>query len=292
VPKRTMTVSRLWYHPFRKTDEAGQVADLPDGSDMLDMFTEFVEHDIDRERLVRTETETYIAIVDVERKGRSITIRFESGRFGERGSIKDRRTHEVKGVFGEDDAPAVITHGVLLVPRIGTSVLGFIERSAGQGGMALVLDLFTETFNAKFPQHRMKRESILRKEAWLQAASLTQVRGTIRKQTTDVASDNQHQMLGNLVHTLVPAERHGVLPRWLWEHMKNNKLEGARYLGLAEDTDLDTLDIEVTFSDGVQQKTFEIDTEKTAGPPGSAAGTGRSRDGCSGGDTPRSRGRR
>ncbi len=72
MPKRTMTVSRLWYHPFRKTDEAGQVADLPDGSDMFDMFTEFVERDIDRERLVRPETETYIALGESVLEGRCL----------------------------------------------------------------------------------------------------------------------------------------------------------------------------------------------------------------------------
>jgi hypothetical protein len=84
----------------------------------------------------------------------------------------------------------------------------------------------------------MKRESVLRKEAWLDYAGLTQVRATVRKKNTDVASDSTDQLLGNLVHTLVPAEHRGVLPRWLWERLKHNKLDTGNYLGLAEDTTL------------------------------------------------------
>lgn len=259
-----MTVTRLWYHPFRKKDQAGPVSDLPDHDDMLDVFAAYVESGLDRERLVRTDTETYVSIEGKpERKGRSLTLAFESGRFGERGTIKDRRTHEVKGTFGRDDATAVVTHGVLLVPKIGTSALAFVERSAGQGGMTRVLDLFVETFNATYPNHRMEKESILRTEAWIKRAGVLQIRGTVRKRNSDPASDSKHLSVGDLVHTLVPSGGQTYLPRSVWHQFRDNKLERARYLGLSDETDLDNLDLEVTLGDGDQQRTFEIDTQKT-----------------------------
>lgn len=263
MAKRTMTISRLWYHPARKRDDPGPVSDLPDGTDLLTLFKQFVEK-VDPDKLVRQDTLSYVSVAAPPTlRGRALLLTTESGRFGEKGNVKDVITHQAKGKFGENDATAVITHGVLLVPKVGTSALAFVERSAGQGGMARLLDVFIPWFGARFPKHILERDSIVEKDAWIEHANLVKVRATARSQLTDLASGAKDTVVGNVVHTIEPVGANDTLPRWLWKRLRDNKLDRAKYLGLSEHTDPDTLDVDVTLAGGGQTKTFEIDTEKT-----------------------------
>ena len=263
MAKRTMTISRLWYHPMRKRDAAGPVSDLPDKKDLLDLFEEFVDG-VDPDHLVRKDTLSYVSLQSIERRGRALLIATESGRFGEKGSLKDVETHQPTGTFGENEATAVITHGVLLVPKVGTSALAFVERSAGQGGMTRLLDLFVPFFNARYSHnHLLERDAIVEKEAWIERANLVKVRATARSQLSDPGSDSKDQILGHIVHTIEPDGPNGVLPRWLWRRLRDNKVDRTKFLGLSEHTDPDELDVQVTLAGDGQSKTFEIGTEKT-----------------------------
>lgn len=256
-----MGVSRLWYHRRRKPDELGNVVDLPDGTDLLNMFESLAQQELDPDTLVRRESESYIRLQRSKRAGRSMIFEFESGRFGEEGTIRDVQTHEQVGQFSRNNATAVITHGVLLVPKTGTSALAFSERSAGQGGMPGLLDHFVEAFNARFPDHLMKRESVVRSEAWLKMAQLTKVQGTVRKYRTDDASDTGDDIVGDLTHTFAPTRGERFLPRRVFERLRDRKINRARFLGFDADTELD--EIEVTLTDGTQSKTFQLGHEKT-----------------------------
>lgn len=94
MPRRTMTVSRIWYHPLRKTsvEDWGQVGELPDGRDLVEVFVNFAQSDIDNDSLVREDRESYAVVTGVERKNRAVVITTESGRFWRR-SIHQRRSH-------------------------------------------------------------------------------------------------------------------------------------------------------------------------------------------------------
>lgn len=261
MPRRTMSVTRLWYHPRRKPDELGDLTELPDESDLLDMFDKFLTDELTADSLVRAENERYATLQSKRRIGRSITVRMESGRFGEDGAIKDVTTHEQVGEFTRDNATTVVTHGVLLVPKTGTSALVFSERSAGVGGMPALVDHFVDAFNAKFTDYLMKKQSVVRTDAWLQAAELMRVEGTIRRYTTDPASDAGDQVVGELTHTLVPPRDQKYFPRRVWEHLRDRRIDRAKFLGFAEGTEPDAVGVTVTH--GGQTKRFELDHEKT-----------------------------
>jgi hypothetical protein len=256
-----MGVSRLWYHVKRKPNDLCNVVDLPDGADLMDLFESFTANELSPDTLVRRATESYVRLQATRRSGRSLILQFESGRFGEEGKIRDIQTHKEVGGFTRTNATAVITHGVLLVPKSGTGALVYTERSAGQGGMSALTDHFLETFNARFPDHLMKRHSIVRSEAWLRAAQLTKVEGTVRRYRTDTASDQGDNVIGDLRHTFVPTRGEKYLPRRVWEGLRNRQINRARFLGFSEDTELD--EVEVTLTDGKQSKTFEVGNEKT-----------------------------
>jgi hypothetical protein len=196
-----------------KPDQLGNVVDLPDGTDLLDLFETVAKQELTPDTLVRREAESYVRLQRSRRAGRSMVFEFESGRFGEEGTIRDVRTHEQVGQFARNNATAVITHGVLLVPKTGTAALAFSERSAGQGAMPGLLDHFVETFKARFPDYLMKRESVVRSEAWLKAAQLTKVQGTVRKYRTDKATDKGENVVGDLTHTFAPTRGEKYLPR-------------------------------------------------------------------------------
>jgi hypothetical protein len=155
----------------------------------------------------------------------------------------------------------VLTRGVLLVPKLGTSALVFSERSAGHGGMPGLLDQFVDTFNAKFENHLMKKHSVVKTEAWLKAAKLTKVEGTVRRYRSDVASDPGDEVIGELTHTFAPQKGQKFLPRRIWEALRDRKLDRTKFLGFEEGTELDEVD--VTLTDGTQSKTFELGNEKT-----------------------------
>jgi hypothetical protein len=261
MAKRTMGVTRIWFHTRRKPDDVGNVAELPDGPDLLDAFESFSQRGITPDSLVRRETESYVRLQQQQRAGRAIVFEFESGRFGEEGKIRDVRTHQEIGEFTRDNATAVITHGVLLVPRSGHSALVFSERSSGQGGMPGLVDQFIEVFNARNPGHIMKKQAVVRTDAWLQRAQLTKVEGTVRKYRTDVATEQGEVVLGDLTHTFGPPRGSKYIPRVVLEGLRNRHINRAQFLGFAEGTELDEVD--VTLSDGTQSKTFEIGNERT-----------------------------
>ena len=105
-----MTVNRVWYHPLRKTNVEDQSSSrTPDGRDLLEVFVDFAQSDIDNDSLVREDRESYAVVTGVERKNRAVIITTESGRFGEEVSIKDVRTHQLKGRFTPSDATVVVT---------------------------------------------------------------------------------------------------------------------------------------------------------------------------------------
>ncbi|RIS08438.1 hypothetical protein [Mycobacteroides abscessus] len=260
-----MTITRIWYHPIRKTkvQDQGQWCQLPDGRDIVDLFETFADKEINNDTLVRPDRETYARVTRVTRKGRSVLVETESGRFGEEVSVKNVKTHELKGKFTRDHAPIVVTHGVLLVPKTGTSALVFSERSAGQGGMTGLLSAFTEKFQGLYPDYKLKSATVVQTDAWLKHAKLTKVVGTVRKYTTDEATDTGDEVVGVLSHTLLPEKEQKYFPPVVWEHLRDKKINRAKFLNFAEGTELDTFDI--TVSDGSQSKTFEIGDERT--PP-------------------------
>ncbi|WP_201406242.1 hypothetical protein [Mycobacterium intracellulare] len=261
MAKRTMGVSRLFYHVRRKPTELGNVADLPDGTDLLDVFEAFTENELTPDTLVSKATESYVRLTRTIRIGRAMVLEFESGRFGEEGTIRDITTHEEVAKYKRSNATAVITHGVLLVPKSGTGALVFTERSAGQGGMSGLADHFVDVVNARFGDYLMKRQSVVRSQAWLKAAQLTKVEGTVRKYRTDTASDVVDDVVGDLRHTFMPTRGEKYLPRRVFEALRDRKINRARFLGFPADTELD--EVEVTLTDGHQSKTFEVGNEKT-----------------------------
>lgn len=256
-----MGVTRLWYHTRRKTDDLGNVAELPDKTDLLEAFQAFAATGLNDDSLVRRETESYVRLRGFKPIGRSITFEFESGRFGEDGTIRDVRTHAEIGTYGRGNATTVITHGVLLVPKTGTSALIFSERSGGQGGMSGLLDRYVELFNSRSENHIMKKQSVVKTEAWLKAAKLLKVQGTVRKHRTDRASDPADRVVGDLTHTFAPTQGEKYLPRRIWEGLRDHRIDRAKFLGFEEGTELDEVD--VTLTDGTQSKKFELGREKT-----------------------------
>ncbi len=127
--------------------------------------------------------------------------------------------------------------------------------------MTALLDEFITRFNALYPDHRMKKATVVQQPAWLKLAQLKKVVGTVRKYNTDVAADGEEIVVGQLTHTLTPEEGKGFFPRAVWEKLRYGKISRAKFLNFAEDETIDTF--EVTVTDGSQTKTFDIGDERT-----------------------------
>ncbi|AFR47977.1 hypothetical protein KTR9_1337 [Gordonia sp. KTR9] len=255
-----MTISRLWFHEFRKPSMVQDLPLLPDGRDLIDVF-EAHANLAKSSSLVRNRNETYAVVTNVDRDDRALTVTFRSGRFGEDGEITDVGSGASRGTFRRTDATTVITHGVLLVPRSGTSALAFTERSGGFGGMSHLVETFNEWFDGVFHDHRMKRDTVVQSDAWLKRADLMKVTGTIRKHKSDIATDGQDEVLGTLKHVIEPGGREKYFPRRLRDRLMENKINRNKFLAFDESDVVDEIDI--TLGDGDQEKTFEIDDEKT-----------------------------
>lgn len=260
MPKRTMTISRLWIHEFRKPSNVLDLPILPDGRDLLDAF-ETHANAAKVSSLVRQRNETYAVVTEVARDDRVLTITFRSGRFGEDGEITDVKTGTSRGAFTKNDATTVVTHGVLLVPKAGTSALAFTERSGGFGGMSHLVETFNEKFDTSNEDHRMKRNTVVQSDAWLERAELMRVSGTIRKHKSDIATEGKDEVLGTLKHVVVPEGKEKYFPRRVRDRLMQNKISRNKFLAFDESDSVDEIDI--TLGDGDQEKTFEIDDEKT-----------------------------
>lgn len=255
-----MTIARLWIHEFGKPKNLYDLPLLPDGRDLLAVFEAHARAAM-ATSLVRNRNETYAVVTDVERDDRCLTITFSSGRFGEDGTITEVQTGNIKGSYTSADATTVITHGVILVPKAGTCALAFTERSGGFGGMSHLVETFNEKFDASTDDYRMKRATVVQSDAWLQRADLMRVTGTIRRHTSDIATDGADEVLGTLRHVIEPEGKEKFFPRRVRDRLMQNRISRNRFLAFNENDVVDEIDI--TLGDGDQVKTFEIDDEKT-----------------------------
>lgn len=259
MPRRTMTITRLWYHEMRRPNNIGEVASLPDGADLLTYFHAFAKA-IAPDQLVTNHLERYTSLTELVPHGRTVTVAAEVGRYGENGSVRDVVTHRKVADYGKGQAPVVVTHGVLLVPSTGTSALLYIERSSGQSGVTALLETFIRAFNLRYRDHRLRTESLVESEAWLAKANLTRVSARLTDYSTDVAEDAGGRIVGDLAHTLVPARGARLLPRPLWEALRDKRIKRSKLLGFRDDQEVDYVD--VTLEHGGQTKTFELGKEK------------------------------
>lgn len=261
LPRRTMTVMRIGYHKVRQPKAPLDVANLPDGRDLLLFFHKFVD-DIQSTpgRLVLSALEKYSSIEAVHPAGRTVSVVMEVGRFGESGRVKNVRTHAEEHQYDGGSASAVTTSSVLLVPKTGTSALLYLERaSGGQTGMTRLVDLFAEEFRSRYPEYILRRESIVESDAWLQHAKLKQVSAVLHGHSTDMA-DGKPAVAGDLRHTLTPSRGSAYLPDKLLSALRDRKIKRSSLLGFVVGGEPD--EVEISLESGSRRKTFVLGREK------------------------------
>lgn len=258
-----MTATRLWVHPLGDRKSSLNLSRLPGDRDLLYLFHGFAA-EIVPDQLRKSTTESLAVVKDLLPKGRTLTLEVEVGRYGEEGTITNVHTMQESARFTKDDAPLVITHGVLVVPENSPDALLFLERSMNQSGTSRVLELFIEQFHLVFPEYRLEHESIVESEAWLKSASLVRVSAHAFKKDSDRANNNavtrKVAPIGELAHTLVPTRREKFLPRWIYEQLTSGKLKAGELLAFPEGDE--PSEVEVTLQGNGQTKTFVIGRER------------------------------
>ncbi|MCZ4077823.1 hypothetical protein O1W68_07720 [Rhodococcus sp. H36-A4] len=259
MPRRTLTVTKITYQKRNSRNKFLNVAELPDRRDMLFLFHGFAKG-LDSTRLVDRSAEKYAAISKLEPVGRTLGIQTLSGKFGEEGETRDIDTHRVIQRFVKKNANAVLTHGVLLVPKMGTSALLFIERSGGMGGSSDLVKLFKEDFQTTYPDYTMQLTSLVEKEAWLEHAQLERVSATLHGHSADVTNKTVGKVVGDLQHVLTPPKGEH-LPNALWKALRNKNINRGKLLAFPDGHDPD--EVVVALSSGSTRKTFVLGREKT-----------------------------
>ncbi|MFE3105973.1 hypothetical protein [Nocardia tengchongensis] len=216
------------------------------------------------DQLLKTTTESFANPIDIKPIGRTVTLCVEVGRYGEIGTITNVHTMTPVGAFTKDDATSVKTHGVLLLPEGATSALLFIERAANQSGTLRVLERFTEKFGTAYPDLKLETDPVVESEAWLKYASLARVSAYSTRKPTDIADTGDQnattRQLGDLAHTLRPAQGMKTLPRWVYDQLVRGELDAGELLHFRDDEQPD--EVEVTLEHNGQSKTFVIGKEK------------------------------
>lgn len=259
MPRRTMTVTKLSYHKARKPKDLLDVANLPDGRDLLTLFHAFVR-DLDRQSLVVSALERYSSVESVHTAGRTLTVAMEVGRFGEAGRVKNVRTHAREHEYDGQSVSAVVTSSVLVVPKTGTSALLYLERaSGGQSGMTRLLDLFESGFKDRYPEYILTNHSLIESKAWLAHAKLKRVSAVIYGHSTDM-TDGAPAVAGDLRHTLTPSRGDKYLPDSLLRALRDRKIKRASLLGFADGGEPD--EVEVSLESNSRSKTFLLGREK------------------------------
>ncbi|WP_255788089.1 hypothetical protein [Mycobacteroides abscessus] len=259
-----MTVTRLWVHPRGDRRVELKLDELPDGN-LLHLFHTFAGG-VTPTQLLKPSNESYASVEAIEPVGQSLTLAVEVGRYGERGSITDTKTMKPKGKFGTDDALSVVTHGVLTLPRRGTSALAFLERSNNQCGVIRLIELFKEAFQLAYPQLMLETTPVVESEAWLKHADLIRVSAFRHRKDHDISDNSaltrqQPKLLGELAHTLVPPRGAKLLPRWIYDRLVGGTLSAGELLGFSQD-DEDATETEVTLKYGGKSKTFLLGRER------------------------------
>ncbi|GAA2839599.1 hypothetical protein GCM10010522_67630 [Kribbella solani] len=263
MPKHSILVTKVSVHPRMKPDDLLDVSafDKPDG-DLLFAFYGFLNA-LDRDRLVDRQREMYTALGDISPRGRTIVAEVEGGNFGTAGVTRDVDNHEI--VHQRDPNMAATYHArlVVFVPRAAKHALILIERVGREVPGRRLLDLFMTAFKANYGSHMLKYESIVESDAWMQAAELDRVTGSVNQYnwSADIADASTPRGVGRLERTLRPDGPGKHLPKSLLDLLRAKRIDAGHLLGFPDNAEPDELEVQVSAFG--RSKTFVIDKEKS-----------------------------
>ncbi|MCS6529734.1 hypothetical protein [Curtobacterium flaccumfaciens] len=262
MPRRTLGLETIKARPGRNHKQNyGDLSDIH-GEDLLELFYGLYV-DLDKDILRDEQRGRYTRIEEVKPNGRSVVVVANSGWYGETGQTINVRTHATEHDRKADDSATVRTRLVLTVPPSGTIGIFGVERQGNEGAGMGLIDLFKRSLVAKFSDYSFDTETVLETSAWSAAADLVEVTAVSYNFAPDIADgpDAQPTKLGRLQHTLVPEKGERILPRWLWDKLKNRQLDASDFLGFGEGTSVDETIVRVEGRDG-RRKTFALEKER------------------------------
>lgn len=263
MPSRRVSVSHVYVHEPRKLDKRKDVRDFDgEGSDLLALLRGLIVG-MPEDKWVNRARERYLRTINLEPAGRSLLIEMEAGYYGTKGKVRNVSTHDLEHEHDENSATTRDVRIWATAPAGSPAMLVFVERIGSVAAGTDVLSLFHRAWMARWGEElKMKVETLVETQAWLDRAELEKVSGVVRAYdfSSDIADSGKSKSVGKLHTTLEPEGIQEFLPKKIWRGLRDGTIAASTLLGLPDDVDVD--EVHVTVSADGKSKTFAIDKER------------------------------
>jgi hypothetical protein len=221
----------MQFRPSKKRID-GDLTDI-EGHDLLHLFHGLVAG-VDPDKLVDRQRRKYLQIDSIDPFGRSVLVTTETGNFGEEGKTFDVDTHAVSHKRGANESATIPTRTLLVVPPGATTALFLIERQGQANGGSELVDLLHGALLNAFPDHFFPTETMYEADAWAEGTELLSVTAIAHAFPVDISASvaSVPKSVGTLRQTLTPSNGNR-LPHWLWEALRNRKVDASNFIGFA-----------------------------------------------------------
>lgn len=265
MARRTITMRQFRYWKARDTalDKCKKFDKLPDEMSEFNYdFLKFLEMQIgDKKYWNFTDIDkgTYCHVQKVGVQGRSISFVARVGSCGESGEIIETSTNQTMMAHGGDLANVVHQRVTISVPKAAQMVVMVVENLSDYSstlGSALTR-LIRDEWNQRLNAWTLDVETVVRADEWLESAEVGAINAVVYQPSRTGDNDSEPIPGGELRAQFLPPKGNAFFSRRILPRVENSRDYAQHLLGLSDPPDKVT----VTMTDGVQQRTYNIDGE-------------------------------
>ena len=255
MPRRTVTVTRLWATTRRRMDELQDLSKLGGSQeDVLHLARAFFAG-IPAQDLVDHAKERYVAIEGLVPTGRTLLLELAVGTFGDSGPTRNVMTGQTEHTRDRHHSPATTVRAMVAIPQRATSALIFLEHAGGSTASWALVTPLKLWLRQRFREYTWSTETLVETDTWLEAAQLTQVSAVLHGHSPNIEDAGVPKVIGKLEHVLTPDRGAKFFPRAFWDALHGGKIRRASLFGL-DDSEVD--DVFVRMEKDGRSKKFAL----------------------------------
>lgn len=265
MTRRTVTMRKLnyWKARDRRQDKLQKFNKLP--SEMAQYnndFLQFLKDKIGDEanwNYTDAKKGHYCRVRSVQVFGQTILFTARVGACGESGEIVGTGTNKTVISHVGDHANVVLQRVLIAVPKSTQTVVIVVENVSDYSSTlgTKLTEKIREEWNTLLPDWTLDVETVIRSEDWLDTATVGSINATLHKSSRTGEEPAEVMPGGELKVEFTPPKGDGSFNKKILGKLFGDKDYAQDLLGLSEPPDK----VAVTMTDGVQQRTYDIDGE-------------------------------
>ncbi|SOC53538.1 hypothetical protein SAMN05660748_4489 [Blastococcus aggregatus] len=236
MPRRTVTVTRIWATTRRRPNELLDLSAIEGKHDVLHLARAFYTA-LPPSELVDNAKERYVSIENDLPSGRTLGLELFAGHFGDEGPTRHVVTGQTTHTRGTLESSAAAVRAMLALPERSTSLLVFLEHAANDSAAWALIEPLRKWLRSRFMDYTWHSEGLVVPGAWHEGAELTEVSAVVHGHSPNIEDVGTPKIVGKLQHVLTPERGRRIFPRSLWSELLNGNVDRGALFGV-DDADV------------------------------------------------------